>query len=326
VFRRGSRSQKRTRIFFATDVHGSEQCFRKFLNAARVYEAQVLVLGGDVTGKILVPLVSNGDGTWRGEIYEEPVQASSEEELAALQKRIRTMGRYDVLLSVEEKEQVDRDPKGADALFRRAMRESLERWVALAEERLADSGVPCYMMLGNDDFDELADTLRGSSVVSNAEDDVFELPGGLELVSLGYSTPTPWATPREVPEEELKRKIDVLLGRLRDPRNAVFNFHCPPINTHLDQAPRLDPELRPVVDVSGLQVSSVGSYAVREAIEASQPLLGLHGHVHESPAGEKLGRTLCINPGSEYADGILRGAIVDLEPEKGVRRWQIIQG
>ena len=326
MFRRGSRSQHQTRIFFATDVHGSDRCFRKFLNAARVYEAQVLILGGDVTGKILVPLVTNGDGTWRGEIYDEPVQASTEEELAALQKRIRTMGRYDVLLTAEQKEQVDRDPHGAEALFRRAMRESLERWVALADERLADSGVPCYMMLGNDDFEELADTLRGSTVVLNAEDDVFELPGGFELASLGYSTPTPWATPRELPEDELRAKIDAVLVGVRDPEHAVFNFHCPPIDSHLDQAPRLDPELRPVVDISGLQVTSVGSHAVREAIERTQPLLGLHGHVHESPAGEKLGRTLCINPGSEYADGILRGAIVDIERGKGVRRWQIIQG
>jgi len=119
------------------------------------------------------------------------VQATNEDELAALQKRIRTMGRYDVLLTAEQKEEVDRHPQGADALFRKAMRESLERWVALAEERLADSGVPCYMMLGNDDFEELADTLRGSVVVSNAEDGVCELPGDLELASLGYSTPTP---------------------------------------------------------------------------------------------------------------------------------------
>jgi uncharacterized protein len=325
VFKRGSRSE-RTRIFFATDVHGSEQCFRKFLNAARVYDVNALILGGDVTGKILVPLVTNGDGVWRGEIYDEPVQASTEDELATLQKRIRTMGRYDVLLTVEEKEEADRHPHGVDALFRRAMRESLERWVALAEERLADSGVPCFMMLGNDDFEELADCLRGSEAVTHAEDGIFELPGGFELASFGYSTPTPWDTPREAPDDELARMIDRVLASLREPERAVFNFHCPPIETHLDQAPKLDSELRPVVDASGLQVTAVGSRAVREAIERTQPLLGLHGHVHESPAGEKLGRTLCINPGSEYMDGILRGAIVDIQQDKGVRRWQIVQG
>jgi len=324
VFGRGRK--QRTRIFFATDVHGSEQCFRKFLNAARVYEAQVLVLGGDVTGKILVPLVRGEDGAWRGEIFEEPVKAATEEELAALQKRIRTMGRYDVLLTPAEKEDADRHPHGVDALFHRAMRESLERWVALAEERLAGTGVPCFMMLGNDDYEDLAAAFRGSEVVTSAEDDVFALPGGYELASIGYSTPTPWDSPRELPEEELATRIDAIVARVREPGRAIFNFHCPPSDTHLDQAPRLDAELRPVVDASGLRTASVGSLAVRRSIEDAQPLLGLHGHVHESPGAEKLGRTLCLNPGSEYADGILRGAIVDLDEEKGVRRWQIVQG
>jgi Icc-related predicted phosphoesterase len=318
--------EPRTRIFFATDVHGSEQCFRKWLNAARVYEARVLVLGGDVTGKMIVPLVSNGDGVWRGEIYAEGVEAREGEELEALKKRIRTMGRYEVLLTTGEKAEVDAHPHGLDALFHRAMRESLERWVALAEERLGGSGIPCYMMLGNDDYDDLGELLWGSEVITNAEDGIVELPGGFEMASFGYSTPTPWDTPRELPEEEMAERIGTLVERLRDPEHAVFNFHCPPYGTHLDQAPTLDAELRPRVDATGLKVGPVGSTAVRQAIERCQPLLGLHGHVHESPATQKLGRTLCINPGSEYGDGILRGAIVDIDRGKGVRRWQIVQG
>jgi Icc-related predicted phosphoesterase len=317
---------KATRLFYATDVHGSEQCFRKFVNAAQVYEVSALVLGGDVTGKIVVPLVANGDGGWHGELYGEPVVARGGDELAALQKRIRAMGRYDVVLTAEEKADVDADPARIDDLFHAAMRESLERWVALAEERLGPAGIPCYMMLGNDDFDELAPTLRGSEVVTYAEDGVYELPGGFELASIGYSTPTPWDTPRELPEEQLGDRIDALLANVREPEQAVFNFHCPPRDTHLDQAPMLDDRLRPVVDASGVRMHSVGSASVRRAIEDTQPLLGLHGHVHESPAGQKLGPSVCINPGSDYGDGILRGAIVDLDRDKGVRRWQIVQG
>jgi len=320
------RKEPRTRIFFATDVHGSEQCFRKWLNAGRVYEAQVLVMGGDITGKVIVPLVGDGDGVWRGEIYEEPVEAREGEELEALQKRIRTMGRYDALLSPEEKTQLDTHPHGIDALFHRAMRESLERWVALAEERLRGSGIACYVMLGNDDHEDLADVLRDSDVVVYAEDGIAELPGGFELASFGYSTPTPWDSPRELSEEEMADRIETIVASVRDPEHAVFNFHCPPHGTHLDQAPKLDAELRPQVDAAGLKIGSVGSTAVREAIERTGPLLGLHGHVHESPGAQKLGRTLCVNPGSEYVDGILRGAIVDLDQAKGVRRWQIVQG
>jgi Icc-related predicted phosphoesterase len=320
------RKEPRTRIFFATDVHGSEQCFRKWLNAARVYEAQVLVMGGDITGKIIVPLVGNGDGVWRGEIFDEPVEAREGEELEALQKRIRTMGRYDVLLSPDEKAQVDTHPHGVDALFHRAMRESLERWVALAEERLRGSGIGCHIMLGNDDHEDLAEMLRGSDVVVYAEDAIAELPGGFELASFGYSTPTPWDSPRELPEDEMATRIERIVASVQDPEHAVFNFHCPPYGTHLDQAPKLDAELRPQVDAAGLKIGPVGSTAVREAIERTGPLLGLHGHVHESPGAQRLGRTLCVNPGSEYVDGILRGAIVDLDRSKGVRRWQIVQG
>lgn len=325
MFRRGRKSP-RTRIFFATDVHGSDQCFRKWLNAARVYETDVLVLGGDITGKVIVPLVAGEDGTWSGEIHGRQVGASGEDELRELQKQIRTMGRYDVVLAPEEKRALDTEPERLDELFRAAMLESLERWVALADERLPELGVPAFMMLGNDDFPELADVIRASESVENAEDALFGLPGGFELLSNGYSTPTPWHTPREVSEDELDAQLRAAVSGLREPEWAVFNVHCPPADTHLDQAPKLDDELRPVVEVSGLRLTSVGSTAVRALIEEVQPVLGLHGHVHEAAAAQSLGRTLCVNPGSEYGEGILRGAIVELDRERGVRRWQLTHG
>jgi len=181
-------------------------------------------------------------------------------------------------------------------------------------------------MLGNDDDPELADVLRGAGAATYAEDGVVELPGGYPMVSVGFSTPTPWQTPRELPENELAERIEGLTSQLDDPARAVFNLHCPPADTHLDQAAKLDGDLRPVVDAAGPVMTSVGSTAVREAIERHHPLLGLHGHVHESPAIQRLGGTVCINPGSDYGDGVLRGAIVDLEPAKGVRTWQLVQG
>lgn len=325
MFRRGSKGP-RTRLFFATDLHGSEQCFRKWLNAAKAYEVDALILGGDLTGKVLVPLVSDGNGTWRGELHGQPVEAHGEEELAAVKKQIRTIGRYDVVLTREEKEVVDAEPGRLDELFRAAMAETLERWVALADERLAEAGVPAYAMLGNDDFPELADVLRGSKAIAYAEDEILDLPGGYELLSNGYSTPTPWNTPREVSEEELGGMLERQVAQLRAPERAVFNVHCPPADTHLDQAPLLDDTLRPVVDATGLQLASVGSKAVRALIERVGPLLGLHGHVHESPAAQKVGGTLCLNPGSEYGEGVLRGAIVELDRDRGLRNWQLTHG
>ncbi len=320
------KTDSRTRLYFATDIHGSEQCFRKWLNAAKVYEPDVLILGGDVTGKVLVPLVAEADGSWRGSLYDRPLHARDRDELAAIQKQIRAMGRYPVVLDPDEKAELDASPAKVDVVFRKAMRDTLAQWVGLAEERLGPLGIPAYMMLGNDDFDDLADVLRGSQVISYAEDGVFELPGGYEMLSIGYSTPTPWHTEREISEAEVQAKIDGLAARLRDPAKAIFNIHCPPYDTHLDQAPQLDENLRPVVDASGLRMASVGSTAVRSSLETMEPLLGLHGHIHESAAAQKVGRAVSVNPGSDYGDGVLRGAIIDLDQVKGVRRWQLVQG
>jgi uncharacterized protein len=326
VFSR-KKADNRTRLFFATDIHGSELCFRKWLNAAKVYQPDVLILGGDVTGKMLIPLVAQADGTWRGSLHDRPVQARDREELAELQKQIRAMGRYPVVVDPDEKAELDASPDRLDATFRQAMRDTLTQWVSLAEERLGGLGIPAYTMLGNDDFDDLADVLRGSEIVHYAEDGIFELPGGYEMLSIGYSTPTPWHTSRELSEAEVQAKIDGLAARLRDPATAIFNVHCPPHDTHLDQAPQLDEDLRPVVDASGLRMASVGSTAVRGSLETIEPLLGLHGHIHESAAAQKVGaRTLSVNPGSDYGDGVLRGVIIDLDPVKGVRRWQMVQG
>jgi Icc-related predicted phosphoesterase len=323
LFGRRGKTGTRTRVFFATDIHGSERCFRKWLNAAGVYEAQVLVLGGDVTGKAMVPLVANGQG-WRGELHGQPVLANDEAELQELRSKIRMLGRYDVVLSESEQEELS-DPIRLDELFTRVMRDSLTRWMELATERLAGRGVAVYTMLGNDDDPRLADVLRSFPVTIYAEDEVVELPGGYPMVSVGISTPTPWKTPRELPEDELAARIEAQVDQLADTSRAIFNLHCPPANTHLDQAPKLDGTLRPMVDANGPVLASVGSVAVRDAIRRAQPLLGLHGHVHESPGTERLGRTLCLNPGSDYALGVLRGAIVDLDSERGVRTWQLVQ-
>jgi uncharacterized protein len=325
-FRRRRDSGSRTRLFFATDVHGSEQCFRKWLNAAQAYRVDALILGGDVTGKMIVPIIGNGGGTWHAELHHERVEVESEDALAALRKQIRMMGRYDVVVTPEEDRALAEDPAALPAAFARVTRESLVRWAELAEERLSDAGVPAFMILGNDDEPQLADVLRSASYVRYAEDGICELPGGWQMLSFGPSTPTPWHTPRELPEEEMTKALHELAAKLEEPGRAVFNIHCPPADTHLDQVPKLDADLRPVVDASGVQMTAAGSTAVRELIEVLQPVVGLHGHVHESPGATRLGRTVCLNPGSDYQDGVLRGAIVEIDSEQGLRSWQLVQG
>jgi Icc-related predicted phosphoesterase len=324
-FPRSRRAPTGTRLFFATDIHGSDQCFRKWLNAAKAYGVDAIVLGGDVTGKALSPIVQVGLSVWEGVLNERRITARTSEELTDLRRRIRTSGAYDVVLNHDECQALSDHPEIVESRLRDAALKRAEEWVELADARLADVAVYASFMLGNDDLPELAEILRSSKRVEYSEDGVLELPGHHEMISCGYSNPTPFRTPRENCEEDLAARLEALAAQISRPENAVFNLHCPPHGTLLDLAPRLDENLRPVAAAGGLEMVSIGSEAVRSIIEHYQPQVGLHGHVHESAAAQKLGTTWCINPGSEYVDGILRGALVTLTPGAEAR-WQMVQG
>jgi Icc-related predicted phosphoesterase len=320
------RPSDQTRIFFCADIHGSERCFRKWLNAAKIYRVQGLVFGGDLAGKILQPIVDLGAGRYESDLYGTSIVAESVGGLEQLQEQIRNAGRYEIIVTPEEKTVLDASPELVHERFVAAARATATRWLELADERLRELAIPAYMMLGNDDFPELGDVFGQSSMVVNPEDQVVELPGGYEMISLGYSNPTPWHSPRELLEQELGPRLEAMASRLADPGKSIFNFHVPPVDTHLDQAAKLDASFTPIVKGGRIQVGNVGSSSVRALIEHYQPMLGLHGHIHESPGMSKIGRTVAINPGSEYADGILRGAIVTIDRKKGVRGWQLVQG
>jgi Icc-related predicted phosphoesterase len=316
----------RQRVFFATDIHGSERCFRKWLNARTAYEADVLILGGDITGKALVPIVEEGPQAWSAEVRGEVRVAAGASELAELRQEVGMMGYYALVLDPDRKAELESDPKGLEKTFREVMRDTLERWMELADERLPE-GFPAFAMLGNDDYPELAEVLTASERVRNAEGAVQLLPDGTEVLSCGYSNPTPWNSPRELSEEELGRCLEKSAAQLQHPERSIFNLHCPPYETSLDQAPVIDDEFRPKAGMAGgVELGPVGSTAVREVIERFQPAVSLHGHVHESSAGEMLGRTLCVNPGSNYLMGTLKGALVELGGPGEVRGWQITEG
>jgi uncharacterized protein len=315
----------RCRIFFASDIHGSERCWRKWLNAAEAYRADVLIFGGDLTGKAIVPIVFDGKRA-TAELHGKKLEAEGEAGLEDLRSRIRGANHYDAVLSVDEKRGIDENPdRIGRELFPRVVRESVIRWVELAEERLAKTQTPAHVILGNDDYPELRELLTGD-FINDVEERKVHLPGDFEMVSLGYSNRTPWNSPRELDEEDLGARIEKLTAELDDPQSSVFNFHCPPRDTHLDKAPMVGDDFRPLVEGGQVVSGSVGSSAVRSAIESHQPMLGLHGHVHESPGVQSLGKTVVINAGSDYGNGVLRGAIVVLDRKKGVRSWQLVQG
>jgi Icc-related predicted phosphoesterase len=213
-----------------------------------------------------------------------------------------------------------------DKLFRRLIACAVEGWLRLAEERLAGQGVMCLIAPGNDDHPFVGDLLRTSSLVINPEQEVVELPGGFPVISVGYSNITPWDSPRELPEDKLLDMIEKEAARLPDMSRAVFNLHVPPKDTPIDQAMLLDDQFRPLLRGGSPVVAGVGSAAVRAAIERHQPMLALHGHIHESRGEARLGRCLSLNPGSEYSEGVLRGVIVTLSQKKGVRGYQLVSG
>lgn len=314
-----------TRIFFATDLHGSEKCFLKFLGAGRFYKTKILIMGGDITGKLLIPIVRKADGNFEATYAGVKHTGRKDEELQALEKEIRFEGFYPYLTEPKEMEELQNDERKVDALFKRLMLENVQRWVNLAEKHLKGSGISVNITGGNDDLPEITPILQSSDFVVDPEEKVVDLDSKHQMLSTGWSNPTPWKTPRECSEEELGTKIDHMAAQVKDFKNCVFNIHVPPIDCGIDTAPKLDQNLKPVVEGGEMAVGPAGSTAVRVAIEKYQPLLGLHGHIHESKGFVNLGRTLCINPGSEYSEGILRGVIVELADGK-VKNYLLTQG
>jgi Icc-related predicted phosphoesterase len=315
---------QRTRIYFATDLHGSSKCFRKYVNAASVYRADVLVLGADLAGKAIQTIVAQPGGRWRCRFIGTDHDVADGDELAALEKLIEDHGYYPLRVEPGEFEALESEAR-VDAVFLDLMAARLRSWLQLADERLRPLGIPLFMMLGNDDPKELQPILEEASWATAAEGRVLPLGPDHELVSWGYSNLTPWHSHREQTEDELRASIGRLVGQLRDPARAILNLHVPPFGTGLDDAPVLDADLRVVQVLGQVKFGPVGSTAVRAIIEDTQPMLGLHGHIHESSAIRRIGRTIAINPGSDYSTGALNGALVTLERDK-VTAHQLVRG
>jgi Icc-related predicted phosphoesterase len=298
------------RICFVTDIHGSERCFKKFLNAGRFYDVGHLVLGGDITGKTMIPIERAGSG-WRARYGDHQYEDMTERERSELEQLIRDNGQYPITGEHDELVELFSEAR-RDETFEQVVVEGIRHWMELAEARLEGTGIRCYVTPGNDDFWAIDDALRGSTTVEFVEGRCVRLDDRHEMVTTGYSNITPWKSPRELDEPQLSARLEEMYAHVEDPANLIAVLHCPPRGTELDQAPVIDGEFRVKSSGGEVRMGPVGSTAVRGFIEQHQPLLSLHGHVHESKGAESLGRTLCINPGSEYTSGVLNCAIVSL--------------
>jgi uncharacterized protein len=316
-FRRTTK-RRPTRIFFAADLHGSEMAFRKFVNAAAFYEVHALVFGGDLMGKALVPIVRDNGG-FRAH-FQGRDHAFDADGLGAFTRSVGVAGLYWREVDRDEYDVLAADPLRVRGAFHDAAIERLRSWMDLAEDRLSGTGVRMYLTGGNDDEPSVLESLHaheGEHVVP-AEGHAVDLDGEHTLITVGLSTPTPWDTPREASEERIAAEIDAAVRSVADVDRCVFNLHCPPKDTSLDTCLKIQDaadvppgELpRPVREGGRFVHIGGGSAAVREAIRRYQPVVGLHGHIHESAGRFRIGRTQCFNPGSEYGQGQLQGWIV----------------
>jgi Icc-related predicted phosphoesterase len=301
-------------LYYAGDVHGSEVCWKKFLGAAKAYGVDALVLGGDLAGKALVPIEWDGD-RFSARFLGERRTGSGEKELSELVAAVRYNGMYPWVTTKSEIERVQGDPAVMAEVFEEVLKQEHRRWIEIADERLSALDlVGAYAIAGNDDPDYLDEILASSKTLTFCDERVVDI-GGHELLSFSYANPTPWDSPRELDEDALYDRLKALAETLEHPRSSIFNLHAPPYDSGLDTAAELDENFSPVFDGGNPVEVPVGSKAVRQIIEEYQPLLGLHGHIHESRAQGRIGKTLVLNPGSEYNTGQIHGAIVHLDDE-----------
>jgi len=307
-------------IFFVADLHGSEPVLNKVINSAKFYGVDTIVIGGDITGKLLIPIVDIGGGRYSLELYGVPKTIEAKE-LEETQKKIRGTGSYWTLVSRSEYDAMVANPAEVKRHFLEKMLEHLESVYKKAEDRLKANGVKLYIIPGNDDYVEVADFLksRSSDVVINFEEQIVEL-GEYQLVGYGKSNPTPWHTPRETADATVGQELRRLTAKA-DPARSLLIAHAPPVNTTIDKAPRLTADMKQVLSGGHMEMVSVGSAEVRKVIEEFEPVAAFHGHIHESPGvdtviGQHGKKVPVMNPGSLYSTGVLQGIIVQLSNGK----------
>ncbi|MBT4931814.1 MAG: metallophosphoesterase [Rhodospirillaceae bacterium] len=311
-------------IFFASDLHGSSICFKKFVNGAKFYGADLLVMGGDLTGKAVIPITEQTDGTFKGFQTGDEVTMDSQDELDEFIKRVNNQGFYPTVMTESEFQTIKNDPEAQHTLFKKLVVERVQEWADYAAEKLTGTDIPLITSPGNDDFFEIDPILNNASHIQYHEMEITEFKG-YEILHCGGSTKTPWDTEREYSEEEYEAKFAVLLPQVKNMEKCIFNVHVPPHGTVLDRCPKLDENLQVVFDMGNPVSMQAGSSALYKVIEEHQPVLGIHGHIHEGRGNIKIGRTTCVNPGSVYPEGILQGVLVTLS-EGEVTSVQLTQG
>jgi Icc-related predicted phosphoesterase len=317
------KTERTTRILFATDMHGSEGVWRKFLNASAMLKVDVAICGGDLTGKMIVPVVKQKDEKY-SYYHLKKIHTVDASEIEKVMKEIRGIGYYPYVTTESEYEEMVKSPKKVDEVFHKVMISTIKNWLDLIPQKVP-SETRVVVCPGNDDRPAVDEIVNSHKHVINGEGKVIEIDDSHEMVSCGWVNPSPWKTAREEEEDKLEERLEKYISQLKNAESAIFNFHAPPYKTKLDEAPLLDKDLNPIIQSGSVVMVPVGSKAVRKMIETYQPFLGLHGHIHEASGSMKIGKTYCVNPGSEYAEGILRAFLIEFKGDK-ISKLQRIEG
>jgi hypothetical protein len=302
------------KLYFATDVHGSEICWKKFLAASKFYEVDTLILGGDMTGKAIIPIIAQGNDEYKVTLLEQVTILQGKDEVDRMVQTIQNRGYYPYVTDPDEVQAISSIPGKTDELFLEQVINTIQRWMDYADAKLSGTGIRCIVCPGNDDIFEIDAVIASSKCVRSMEGQIVELDDHHEMVNSGWTNPTPWNTHREESEEALLTRLEGIISKVRNPTQAVFNLHAPPYGSGLDEAPELTKDMR--LAYAGRSMMPVGSRSVMSVIDKYQPLLGLHGHIHEGKGTRKYKKTLCINPGSMYEQGMLNGAVIELKSQK----------
>lgn len=313
------------RIFFATDIHGSDLCFRKFVRAPNYYGADLAILGGDLSGKVLIPIYSLPNGRFMAKTTHGPIDLLTESEVKEFEKHLADQGKYTVRNPPTREGMGKPYSQVNEEAFRDVIIDRLTRWIDLAKKESRHSGVRFLWIPGNDDPLFVDELLNDSEEIINIDEQIFQIDPYMYVSGLGGSNPTPWNTPREFEESDIRRRLIRLVKMTPDIFQTIYVIHVPPYDSGLDEAPVLDKSFRIRYSPGGALTVPVGSRAVRNWIEQFQPPLVLSGHIHESRGHTRIGSTVCINPGSQYNTGMLSGALISFVKGR-LNQFQLTEG
>lgn len=195
-----------------------------------------------------------------------------------------------------------------------------------------------FLIMGNDDFKVNLGVLENdqkNKIIKSIHNKSTKLTKNFNIAGYSFVNPTPFRLkdwekpdfegdkgPAQLFNEEVRSaekgsgtiKEDLQkLKKLSNPKKTIYVIHAPPYNTKLD------------IILNG---THVGSKAVRKFIEKEQPLLTLHGHIHESPQmsgswHDKIGKTVCINVGSSYPEDKLNCVVIDMEDLNNIEYFEL---